>query len=185
MKVWKNYLMFAALFLAGLSALQAQRYGTRDGHVRFFSATPVENIEADNHKAGAVLDLSTKKIQFGMLIKAFEFEKALMEEHFNENYMESSTHPKASFKGMIEKPADVDFTKPGTYDVVVTGKMTIHGVTKDFSTPGKLVVTEEQVSVDAKFMVSPEEYDIKIPNTVRDNIAKEIEVTVDMDLKKL
>jgi len=79
-----------------------ERYFTREGEVSFFSATPVENIEADNKKLQSVIDISSGAFEFAALVKSFEFEKALMEEHLNENYMESNTYPKATFRGKIQ-----------------------------------------------------------------------------------
>lgn len=153
------------------------KYFTRDCHIKFFSSTPVEDIEADNYKVTTVLDESTGKVEFSALMKSFEFEKALMEEHFNENYVESKTYPKAVFKGEIK-----DF-KQGSYgsktDVLAAGSMTIHGVTKEVEIPGTMEFKDGKYHLMSKFMVKPEDYDIEIPNTVRDNIAKEMEVTVD------
>ena len=101
------------LFLA--NGLSAQKYFTRGGNVSFNSDTPLEKIEAINSNAACVLDTETGKLQFSVLIKAFTFEKALMQEHFNENYMESTKFPKSTFKGEIENFRDVDFSTAGTY----------------------------------------------------------------------
>ncbi len=103
---------------------------TRHGQVSFFGKTAFENVEAVNNESSSVLNAQTGEIGFAILIKGFHFEKALMEEHFNEDYMESSTIPKASFKGKISNPAAVNFSKDGSYAVSVDGDMTIHGVTK-------------------------------------------------------
>ena len=88
----------------GSSALLGQKYFTKDGKVSFYSDALMEKIEAHNTKAASVIDAENGQMEFAVLIKAFQFEKALMQEHFNENYMESSTYPKASFKGKIEDP---------------------------------------------------------------------------------
>lgn len=173
-----------ALFLVAAAGAQAQdKYFTRDGFVKFFSTTSVENIEAKNNKLTAVLDETTGKLEFAALMKAFEFEKALMEEHFNENYVESSTYPKASFKGEIvgfKKGAYANETK-----VKAKGTMEIHGVQKEIEVDGTIHKTAEGYTLKSKFNVTPEDYKIEIPNTVRDNIAKQIEVTVDAKLVPL
>lgn len=178
----KSTLLFTLLLVAAMS-LQAQKYFTRDGYIRFFSSTSMEDIEAENKKVTTVMDGATGKLEFSALMKSFEFEKALMEEHFNENYVESNTYPKATFKGEI-----VDFKK-GSYasatPVKVKGKMKIHGVEKDVTIDGTAHETKDGYTLKSSFVVNPEDYDIEIPNAVRDNIAKEIEVTVEADLVPL
>lgn len=176
----KTFILSVAV-MAGLAlnTANAQKYFTRTGHVHFFSATPMENIEAHNYKATSVMDISTGDIEFSMLIMAFEFEKALMQEHFNENYMESEKFPKATFKGKITNLDKIDFTKDGTYPATVTGKMTIHGVTKEVTTNGNITVKGGKISASSVFNVAPADYDITIPAVVKDNIAKDIKVTVD------
>lgn len=177
--------MMAMAFLPLALAAQ-ERYATRTGHIAFFSETPVENIEAHNNKVTSVWDVTTGAIQFAALIKAFEFEKALMQEHFNENYMESNTYPKAEFKGTVDGLSADQIKEPGTYDVKVTGDLTVHGVTKQVSHPGKITVNEDgSMKAVSEFIVKPEDHDIEIPGVVRNNIAEEITVKVDLDYKKM
>ncbi len=184
MKTPKNLIL--ALAFMPLAAVAQERYGTRNGNISFFSETPVENIEAHNKKVSSVWDASTGAIQFAALIKAFEFEKALMQEHFNENYMESNTHPKAEFKGKVEGITADQLKTPGSYDVTVAGDLTIHGVTKQVSHPGKITVNPDgTVEATSEFIVKPEDHDITIPGVVRKNIAEEITVKVDMDYEKM
>lgn len=108
-----------------------------------------------------------------------------MQEHFNENYMESNTYPKSVFKGKVTDISSVDVKKDGVYTVNVKGDLTIHGVTKSVEVPGTIEVSGENLKAETQFMVTPEDYDIKIPGMVRDNIAKEIEVTIVLDLQPL
>jgi polyisoprenoid-binding protein YceI len=115
-------------------------------------------------------------------MKSFKFEKALMEEHFNENYVESEKFPKSTFKGKITNLSDVDFTKTGVYKVTVEGELLIHGVTQNISTPGEIEITGDGVKARSKFFIKPEDYKIEIPSVVRENIAKEITVTVDVNM---
>lgn len=179
-------IVIATLAFMPLALVAQDRYGTRNGSISFFSATPVENIEAHNHKVSSVWDASSGAIQFAALIKAFEFEKALMQEHFNENYMESSTYPKADFKGKVEGVTAEQLKKPGTYDVKVSGDLTIHGVTKQVSHPGKVTVNEDgTVKAVSDFIVKPEDHNIKIPDVVRNNIAETITVKVEMAYVKM
>ena len=169
------------------SALIAQeRFATRNGHIHFFSGTAVENIEADNNKVTSVFDATSGAIEFAALVKAFEFEKALMQEHFNENYMESNTFPKAEFKGKMTGVTAEQLKKPGTYDVLVEGDLTIHGVTKPVKAKGTLTVEANgTVKASSDFMVRPEDHGIKIPGMVRKNLAEQIAVRVRMDYARM
>lgn len=176
-----KYALITAALLASLSASSQQKFFTRDGYIRFFSATSMENIEAKNHKVTAVLDEASGKLEFSALMKSFEFEKALMEEHFNENYVESGTYPKATFKGAITSFSKDKYAKEAA--VVAKGTLEIHGVQKEVEVPGTIVKSADGYTIKAKFNVVPEDYKITIPNTVRDNIAKQIEVTVEAPLK--
>lgn len=184
MNTAKN-LLFVALALP-LSLMAQDRYGTRNGHIAFFSETSMENIEGNNHKVSSVWDATSGAIQFAVLIKAFEFEKALMQEHFNENYMESNTFPKAEFKGKVTGITADQLKKPGTYEVAVEGDLTIHGVTKPVKTKGTMVVAADgTVKASCDFKVKPEDHGIKIPGMVRQNIAEQILVKVRMDYARL
>ena len=119
-------------------------------------------------------------------MKSFEFEKALMQEHFNENYVESHKFPKATFKGSIESYDQDMLTGSGNHTVNVSGDLTIHGVTNKLSTEVKLISNDgDSVKGTTSFILKPENFDIKIPKAVRDNIAKEIEVNVNVNLQPL
>jgi polyisoprenoid-binding protein YceI len=157
------------------SNTQAQKY----------SDAQIEKIEAHNSKATSVMDLSTGKIEFAVLIKAFQFEKALMQEHFNENYLESDKYPKATFKGVITNFESIDITKDGEYAVNVKGDLTIHGVTKEVEIPGKIIVKDGQISAKSSFEVTVADYKIEIPAVVRDNIAKVVRVDVFLNYDEL
>ena len=169
------------LMLIGQS-LQAQKYYTRSGVISFFSSTPVEDIKAINSSATCVLDTETGAIEFATLMKAFKFKKALMEEHFNENYVESATYPKGTFKGKITNSSEIDFTKDGIYDAHVKGVMNIHGVEKEVESTGSIEVKDGNIIILSEFLLAPEDYDIEIPGVVRDKIAKELEISVNANL---
>lgn len=182
MKTTLNLLI--AILLLSTSAT-AQKFITKNGNISFYSSTPMEDIEARNNQVNAALDVATGDIVFRVLIKSFTFEKALMQEHFNENYMESDKFPNASFQGKITNIADIDFTKEGSYDAQLKGKLTIHGVTREIETSGTFIVGKEGIVGKSKFDVKVADYDIEIPSTVINNIAEIIEVSVDVDLKPL
>jgi hypothetical protein len=169
------------LFLLAIAiTVNAQKYMTKNGFIGFFSHTAMEDIKGDNNQVAAVLDISTGDMVFQALIKSFHFDRALMEEHFNENYMESDKFPKSSFKGKITNLSSVNFSKNGTYDVTVEGDLTIHYVTNKISTKGTLEVAAEGINANAKFNIVPEDYKITIPGVVREKINKNLEVTVIM-----
>jgi hypothetical protein len=173
-------LFILVFFLNIILAANAQKYMTKNGYIGFLSQTPLETIKADNNQVVGALDISTGDIVFQALIKSFHFERALMEEHFNENYMESDKIPKATFKGKITNLSSVDFTKSGTYDVTVEGDLTIHNVTKKFSTKGTVEVVSGGINANSKFSLVPEDYNITIPGVVRNKIDKNLEVTIAM-----
>jgi hypothetical protein len=169
-------IILSGLFLSA----NAQKYVTKNGYIGFFSHTSMEEIKGDNNQAASILDISTGDLVFQILIKSFHFERALLEEHFNENYMESDKFPKSSFKGKITNLSSVDFKKNGTYEVTVEGDLTIHDVTNKISVKGTIEVVSDGINANSKFNVVPEDYKINIPSLVREKIAKKLEVTVTM-----
>jgi hypothetical protein len=169
------------LFLLNiLFSVNAQKYMTKNGFIGFLSHTPMEDIKGDNNQVASVLDISTGDLVFQVLVKSFHFDRALMEEHFNENYMESDKFPKSSFKGKITNLTSVNFSKAGTYDVTVEGDLTIHDVTNKISTKGTIEVVTGGINANSKFNIVPEDYKINIPGVVREKINKNLEVTVTM-----
>ena len=170
--------------LAFAQIANAQKYIAKTGHIWFYSYTPMEVIEAHNRQVVSILDLSTGELVFNLLNKSFEFKVALMQEHFNENYMETTKFPKSSFKGKITNLDKIDFKKDGTYNADVTGDLTIHGVTKNITTTGTIEVSGGNVLAKAKFNVVPKDYGIQIPQLVENKIAKEMEITVEIPYTK-
>lgn len=181
----KKIIIIAFLAIAFALPAGAQKYVTKNGYTRFFGETSLEKIEAVNRQVNAALDASTGDLVIRMLMKSFVFEKALMQEHFNENYVESDKFPNATFLGKITNYKDVDFNKNGKYDVVVEGKLTIHGVTKNVKEKGTLEVKDGKVIAKSVFTVTVADYEIKIPSAVANNISKTQEITVDLVLEKL
>lgn len=175
----KRLIILSLLTMFALS-VSAQKYMTKNGFISFFSHTPMEDIKGENNQVAGVIDASTGEMVFQVLIKSFHFDRTLMEEHFNENYMESDKFPKASFKGKISDLKSVDFTKNGSYEVVVEGDLTIRDVTKKISVKGTIEVVSGGLNANTKFIIAPEDYNIKIPPVVREKIAKTLEVTVAM-----
>lgn len=164
---------------------RAQKYFSKTARIHFLSEAPLEKIEASNHNAMVVLDASTGQMEWSVLIKGFQFQKALMQEHFNENYMESHKYPKGLFKGTLLNRNDVNLTKDGKYAVNVRGELTLHGVTQPLITSGWITVQAGKVTASSSFDIAVADYQIEIPKLVRDNIAKVVRVSVSADLMPL
>ncbi|MCU0380713.1 MAG: YceI family protein [Chitinophagaceae bacterium] len=174
----KNIILIA-LLLSGFQGLQAQDiFFTRTGKVEFKAGSSVEDIDGVNNEAASMIHTKTGEIAFTLLVKSFHFKRALMEEHFNENYMESTVYPKASFKGKITNLAAVNFAAAGQYNATAEGELTIHGVTKKVTVPGKITVQNGKFSGQSTFKILLSDYGIKVPSVVADKIAKEAEITV-------
>lgn len=160
-------------------SLQAQPLITRNGYIGFFSKTPLEDIRAENNQVVAAIDPSKKSIAFTALLKSFLFRKELMQQHFNENYVESDKYPKTSFAGSYT--GHVDLQKEGSYPVQVRGKLTLHGVTREIVVPAVLQVKNGKLAGSSQFQLQPSDFNIKIPAIVRDKIAERIDVRVNID----
>jgi len=154
--------------------LFGQRYIARDGYIRFFSEAPLENIEAVNQKGLSIFESSSSDVAFTIPIVQFEFEKKLMQQHFNENYLESEKYPNATFKGAINGFTDTS----GDQDLSAVGEMTIHGVTREIKVSGKGVKEGNKIIFEASFPIDLAEYKIKIPKVVLYNIAEVVDVSI-------
>lgn len=180
----KRYLLSGFLILAALIHADAQKLMTRTGKIDFYSHTAIEDIKATNNEVAVVLEQNNGNLAIIIPIKSFRFEKALMQEHFNENYMESDQFPRAEFKGVITDISKVSFSKDGDYPVQAQGKMTIHNVTKSLTIPGTIRIKDNQVTLISRFKVSPKEYGITIPSVTSSKIAEKVEVSVNCRLNK-
>lgn len=179
----KKNILIIMLCLTGISGFTQTIYMTRNGQVSFFSKTSMENIDAINNEVNSMINAGTGDIVFSLLVKGFRFERALMEEHFNENYMESDKFPKSTFQGKINNLANVDFTKTGTYEVSVAGDLTIHGIKKTIQIPGSLTVAKDKLTVISTFTVTLADYEIEIPALVADKISKTLDISVNCAYK--
>ena len=175
------FLLF--IMLVPLIGICQSKYFTREGHIHFKSEGKVELIESNNYKVTSIVDFQTGNIEVAVLMKAFEFNKALMEEHFNENYIESDDFPKSTFKGKIKNVDSVSIDKDGVYEVEMEGDLALHGVTKSIIVPATLTMENGILRGRSIFTVKVEDYNIKIPKVVADNIAKEIVITIHFNYK--
>jgi polyisoprenoid-binding protein YceI len=157
----KNLSLLALLLISQLAF--AQKYFTREGHISFFSKTDVEDIDAHNYKATTVYDVGSSAVEVAILLKAFEFKKALMQEHFNENYVESDKYPKATLKANINGFGADKLGKNATHQVTVVGTFNLHGVSKQVNLPATIEVKDGKLMANAVLMVKPADYNIAIP----------------------
>ena len=163
--------------------VNAQNFNGKTIRLGIYSSTPLEDIKAVSNKTAAVLVAKTQEIAIQVPIKSLEFDRKLMQEHFNENYLESDKYPYAKFKGNI-MPA-IDFSKDGDYNVTVNGTLSIHGVDKKRIIPGSLTIKEGIVQISTEFKVACVDHKIDIPKLVFTKIAEFISVKVDGKLSLL
>lgn len=171
-----RYIFFIPfLCLAFLCA--GQKYKAESSRIHFFSDAPMEDIEAINTKSSSVFDLATGNIVFSVPMNQFQFDKSLMQQHFNENYLESDKYPKAIFLGKM----NVTGLKEGENSVLVSGEMDLHGVKKEIEVLGTMTKRGDKIAANAKFTILLKDYNIKIPKAVFYNIAEEITITIDFN----
>lgn len=178
---YKVKYIFAILFLLSIAPnVRAQKvFLATGGKVHFFSATPMENIEAESKSMTGVLTTVTNKILFTVSMRTFKFEKSLMEEHFNEKYVESEKYPKATFKGIINE--SLDWSRDTTAQVTATGIFELHGVAKEITEKGTLKIVGDKINLVVVFNIALADYKIRIPKVVMMNIAEVIKVNMECD----
>jgi hypothetical protein len=182
----KTLILGISVVILFSSTLHAQeKFYTKAGKISFFSATSMENISAVNKTVVCLLNIKTGDLQFAVLMKGFEFKKALMQEDFNRDYIESSKFPKSEFKGQISNNSTINYAVNGKYNAEVKGKLSLHGVTKDISANGTITVKDGKVSLNSVFTILIADYSITVPRIYMDNISKSIKITVDCNLEAL
>jgi len=183
----KRSLFIAAIAVLSTVVLQAQeKFYTKTGKILFkCTKSLLEKIEATNKSGTCVLNAKNGNLQFAIMMKGFEFDRALMQEHFNENYVESSKFPKAEFKGQITNNSDIDYSKDGTYTAKVKGKLQIHGETKDVEAVGTINVKEGKVVTAANFAIQLSDFNITIPTLVADKVSNTVNISIDCSLDPL
>lgn len=175
----KIYLVLVAILLVNISYSQG-KYLTKNGYVSFFSHSLVEDIKADNNQVVSVIDTDSGEIAIQLLMKSFMFKKALMQEHFNENYVESHKYPKAKFKGKI---LNYDQIVEGVNEVQIKGVLTVHGVENEVTTYAVIEIKKDEILLSGEFTVEVADFKIKIPSVVINNIAKTIKVNFELNHK--
>lgn len=168
-------ILLLVIVLLPLEGRAQKRYFSEKSLVSFFSEGVIEEIKATNTKVTSIFDLASGEVAYLLSPKDFQFEKKLMQIHFNEKYMESEKYPRSSFQGKI---VGFDAVKLQLQQVKAQGKLTIHGVTRDINVPGTLHIEGNTVTLESRFIVKLEDYNIKVPQIVWQNIAQQVEVTV-------
>jgi len=174
MKIIYSIILASILYIP----VSAQSWVTRNGKITFNSKTQLEDIKAVNNQVFAAIDVPKRTIAFTLLLKNFLFEKQLMQEHFNENYVESDKYPKSQFTGTINGNIG---TAPGVYKVKIEGQLTLHGVTQPVTMPAELELQQGKLIGKSSFKIKPSDYKIAIPSLVKDKIASEIPVQVNAE----
>jgi polyisoprenoid-binding protein YceI len=176
MKIQK--IIVIIVFFIVLKSYSQNRYITKEGYISFFSHTIVEDIKADNFQVLSVMDKESGEIAIQLLMKSFMFKKALMQEHFNGSYVESFKYPKATFKGFIQNLNEVDSLNT---EVTIKGILSIHGKDKEIEIKSTIDITKKAIVLKGDFMVEVADFDIKIPIVVRNNIAKKVKVSFELN----
>ncbi|NND08449.1 MAG: YceI family protein [Saprospiraceae bacterium] len=168
-----------SLMLYAFSQVRGQTYYTKNGTIKLFSETPLEKIDPINKKAVCVMNIAKGTLGCSVLIKGFKFRNALMQTHFNENYMESGKHPKAHFKAKAIDLSQIDIEVDGKYQVPLNGILIVRGIEKPIDIEASFDIRDGKIHGSTSFVVSPADFDIQIPGIVKDKIAKEILVSVE------
>jgi hypothetical protein len=169
----------SVILLAWMSIIQAGQdiYTCKNAKINLYSSAPIEDIEANSNAGVSVYNATTGELDFSLPIRSLHFPKALMESHFNEDYMESDKYPKATFKGKLQEHPDL--TKDGSYPISVTGELSVHGVNQMRTITGNLKINNGVLTMTSEFMVKCADHHIEIPQIVFHNIAQSIRIRVD------
>ena len=176
------YLLLLTLLISSSVHLNAQeRYKIVFPNVHFFAGTPFEDIDGTSDKLVGILDAVKNEFAFRIAMNSFQFPRALMQEHYNENYLETTKFPNADFKGIIE--GEIDWKTNGTYEVVAKGEFIVHGVAKFYEIPAFISIQDGENKIKAVFEIQLEDHQIKRPKIVMLKIADSAEVTVEATLE--
>jgi len=173
-KLFLHILFFAFFF--NLSYSQ-DKYLATNGYVGFFSEAELENIKADNNQVLSIIDINSKDIIIHLLMKSFIFEKSLMQEHFNENYIESDKYPKAKFKGSF---LDLNLKEGIEREIKLKGSLSLHGETKEIELPVNVKLVDDELSINGFFNILIKDFKIKVPRITTNNIAESIKISFDI-----
>jgi len=177
--MYTRIITVALLITCGLP-LRAQKFVSEKSTITFYSHATIEDIKATNQRSTGLFDAGTGDVAFVVPIHEFQFKKSLMQEHFNEKYMETEKYPRGTFQGKIE---GFDVSNNGEQKATAKGKLTIHGVTQTVEIPGTMTKQGDGFAMHAVFVVKLADYKIQIPQLLWQNIAEQVEVTIDFTFK--
>ena len=176
-------ILLILLLSSSICSFSQEKYISRNGSIQFIASTPLETIDPINNHVSCILDTENGNIVFQVKMISFKFEKALMEEHFNEKYVESEKFPKATFIGKIQNWDDFSWDE-GDQDIVVKGKISIHGIEKEIIVNGIIKTNKINIFLSSSFDITLADFGVEIPKLVRDKISKTVKVEVNMNLKQ-
>ena len=179
MKIFLPLVICAAILVIPLKGFAQKTLKASKAVINFYSHTPVEDIEAKSEKVLAVLNTGTNQLAFALTNTTFQFPNSLMQDHFNEKYMESDKFPKSTFSGKINEI--VNWTQNGEYKVTITGKLNVHGTEKLRTIPATISIKDNKITALSEFLIKTEEHKIEIPKLVWEKIAEEIKVNVNAE----
>lgn len=172
----KHISIILLAWLSSLNLAGQTLYASKNAQISLFSSAPIEDIAAKTSAGNSVYNAATGDLIFSVAVNTFKFNKSLMQEHFNSDYLESDKYPRATFKGKVQERPDV--TKDGTYPVTVVGELDVHNVKKARTIPGTLTVSNGVITMSSEFMVKCADHNIEIPRLVFKNIAETIKMNV-------
>ncbi|MBS1915393.1 MAG: YceI family protein [Bacteroidetes bacterium] len=167
------------ILLFAITVNAQDKFFTKKGKIYFDASAKMEKVEATNRAVISVIDIKSGNIQFAVMMKGFEFEKALMQEHFNENYVESDKFPKAEFIGQVTNNAEINYSKDGEYTAKVKGKMQMHGELKEVEATGIVIIKNGKIELRSEFSILLSDFKISIPALVKENISDQTKISVD------
>tara|TARA_B100000886_G_scaffold310707_1_gene245608 strand:- start:1024 stop:1563 length:540 start_codon:yes stop_codon:yes gene_type:complete len=173
---------FIVIYLLFSTQVLAQQFYTNKGKISFFSEAPLEDISAVNENVSAIIDSQTGGFAFRVKIVDFTFPNSLMQEHFNESYLESEKYPLSTFTGVIDNFSDLDLSNE--QKLMVNGSLSMHGISKYAQMKVSAQMINDELHISSAFNVTLEDYDIDIPKIMMYKIAEIITVTVEIKLNK-
>ncbi len=182
MKIKASLLPLLTILIIGFNLSAQKILIAKTTDVSFFSKTPIRDIEADNKGTASLINLDTKEIVVKIPVKSFIFPNKLMQEHFNENYLETEKFPFSTFKGKINEV--IDISKDGKFPVSSNGKLNLHGVDRDILIKGTATVAAKKLTIDSVFEVALVDYKIDVPKLVFEEIAEKIKVTFKLNYEE-
>jgi hypothetical protein len=185
MKFLNIKLLFLICFFTSSNWALSQKYMTKTGYAYFISKTDAIDIDANNRQVAAIANKENGEIVVIVPIKSFEFTLATADTHFNDTYMESDLYPKATFKGIVSKLKEIDLSVDGEYPAIAEGVLSIHGKSNDIKKEGKLIVKKGTISIQCNFDVLLTDYDIKVPNAVKNRVAEKVDIKLDLILTSM